>query len=41
MSMTGSGMGSSVPAPHKPTLGWSVAIIVGVVVLYHLTLGKK
>jgi hypothetical protein len=40
MSMQGMSMGAAA-SPHKPTLGWTVGIIVVVVILYHVTLGKK
>lgn len=30
----------AMPAAHKPTLGYSVGIIVVVVIIYHFTMGK-
>lgn len=38
--MMGSGMSGQMPAAHKPTLGYTVGIIVVVFVLYHFTLGR-
>lgn len=38
MAMNMSNMGQATP--HKPTLGWTVGIIVVVVIVYHFTLGK-
>lgn len=40
MTMSSSGMGA-LPQAHKPTLGYTVAIIIGVFIVYHFTLGKK
>lgn len=30
----------SLPPAHKPTLGYTVGIIVVVIVVYHFTMGK-
>jgi len=34
------GGGMQQMAPHKPTLGWSIAAVVIVVLGYHFLLGK-
>lgn len=32
---------SSMPPVHKPTMGMTIVIVLGIFVLYHFTLGKK
>ena len=39
MAMSGSSMGQ-IPTPHKPTIGWTVGIIIVVVIGYHFVFGK-
>lgn len=41
MSMTGSSMGNSLPAAHKPTLGYAIGGFVVLIIIYHFALGKK
>lgn len=33
-------MAGSMPAAHKPTLGYSVGVIVVVIIIYHFAFGK-
>lgn len=39
MAMNMPGMGSAA-SPHKPTLGWTVGIIIVVIIGYHFLMGK-
>jgi hypothetical protein len=40
MMGSGSGMTGQMPAAHKPTLGYTVGIIVVVIIGYHFLFGK-
>jgi hypothetical protein len=36
-----SGVAGQMPAAHKPTLGYTVVLVIGAFVVYHLVAGKK
>lgn len=35
------GMTGSMPAAHKPTMGYTVAIVIGLFVIYHVVTKRK